>query len=80
MAVTLVSGERASGVARTTSNLKALEYFWRAEKDFIRHTKESEASARDLIGKAIELDPEFSSAWAMLGATHSNPDVLPSCE
>ena len=68
--VKLTEGEYASGIAGGTSNLKALECFWRAEEHFFRFAKEDNAAARKWSEKAIELDPNFAGAWAILGFTH----------
>jgi adenylate cyclase len=68
--VKLTEGEYASGIAGTTSNLKALECFWRAEEHFFRWTKEDNAAARQWAQKAVELDPKFAGAWALVGWTH----------
>jgi adenylate cyclase len=68
--VKLTEGEYASGVAETTSNLKALECFWRAEEHFFRFAKEGNAAARQWTQKAVELDPKFAGAWALMGWTH----------
>jgi len=68
--VKLTEGEYASGVAGTTSNLKALECFWRAEEHFFRWAKEDNAAARQWAQKAVELDPKFAGAWALMGWTH----------
>ena len=68
--VKLTEGEYASEIAVGTSNLKALEYFWRAEELFFKFTKEENAEARRWAEKAIELDPNFAGVWALLGYTH----------
>jgi adenylate cyclase len=68
--VKLTEGEYASGVARTTSNLKALECFWRAEELFFRFSKEDNAAARQWAQKAVELDPIFAGGWALIGSTY----------
>jgi len=68
--VKLTEGEYASGVAGGTSNLKALECFWRAEEHFFRWAKEDNAAARQWAQKATELDPKFAGAWALMGWTH----------
>ena len=65
--IQLTEGEYARLVGRTTSNLKALEYFWRAEHYSLRGNKEDNDLARQWIEKAIELDPKFATAWALLG-------------
>ena len=68
--VKLTEGEYASGVAGTTSNLKALECFWRGEEHFFRWAKEDNAAARQWAQKAVELDSKFAGAWALMGWTH----------
>jgi adenylate cyclase len=65
--VKLTEGEYASGVAGTTSNLKALECFWRAEQHFFCLIKEDNALALQWAQKAVELDPKFAGAWALMG-------------
>jgi len=69
--VKLTEGEYASGIAGGTSNLKALECYWRAEEHFFRFGKENNASARQWAQKAVELDPKFAGAWALIGFTHT---------
>jgi adenylate cyclase len=68
--VKLTEGEYASGVAESTSNLKALECYWRGAEHVFRFSKEDNASARQWAQKAIELDPKFAGGWAQLGWTH----------
>jgi len=68
--VKLTEGEYASGIAGGTSNLKALESFWRAEEHFFRHAEEDNKATRRWAEKAVDLDPNFAGAWALLGFTH----------
>ena len=68
--VKLTEGEYVSAVAESTSNLKALECYWRALEHSNRWSREDNAAARQWLEKAIELDPNFVSAWATLGTTH----------
>jgi adenylate cyclase len=68
--VKLTEGDYASGIAGSTSNLKALECFWRAEEHFFKFSKEDNAVARQWAEKAVVLDPNFAGAWAILGFTH----------
>ncbi len=75
--VKLTEGEFASGVAGSTSNLKALECFWRAEEHFFRFEREANAAAIRWAEKAIELDPNFAGAWALLGFTHMRYGIHP---
>jgi adenylate cyclase len=69
--VKLTEGDYASGVAGTTSNLQALECFWRGEERIFHFgVKEENAVARQWAQKAVELDPKFAGAWALMGFTH----------
>jgi adenylate cyclase len=68
--VKLTEGEYASGIAESTSNLKALECYWRAAEHFFRFAKEDNAAARQWAQKAIELDPKFAGGWAQMGWTY----------
>ena len=68
--VKLTEGEYASGIAGSTSNLKALECFWRGEEHFFRYVKEDNAAARQWAQKAVELDSKFAGGWALMGWTY----------
>ncbi|MFN2303702.1 MAG: tetratricopeptide repeat protein, partial [Anaerolineales bacterium] len=68
--VELTEGDTASRVSGSTSNLKALECYWRGFEDFCHLTKEKNAAARQWLEKAIEHDPNFTWAIALLGYTH----------
>jgi len=68
--VKLTEGEYASGIAESTSNLKALECYWRAAEHFFRFAKEDNVAARQWAQKAVELDPKFAGGWAQMGWTH----------
>ena len=68
--VELTRGGYARALGKGTKNLKALESFWRGEHHIARSNKEDNALARQYAERAIELDPEFSSAWALLGFAH----------
>jgi adenylate cyclase len=70
MAVKVSWGEQARGWTRMTENHEALDLFYQADKIFMRYEKESNAKARELLIKAIELDPKFARAIAFLGYTH----------
>ena len=73
--VKLTEGAYASAAGKSTKNLKALQCFWQGEYHFIRMTAEDNAVAGQYAQKAIEMDPEFSTAWALLGYVHLD-DVL----
>jgi TolB-like protein/class 3 adenylate cyclase/Flp pilus assembly protein TadD len=70
MAVKLTWGEQARGWTRMTENYEALDLFYKADKLYMRYEKESNVKARELLMKAIELDPKFARAIAFLGYTY----------
>ena len=70
MAVKIAWGEMARGWACVTENYEALDLYFQADKLFSRFQKESNIRARELLTKAIELDPKFARAIAFLGFTH----------
>jgi adenylate cyclase len=74
--VKLTEGEYARVLARGTSNLQAMESFWRAEELFFRFSKEDNAGARRWVEKAIDLDSNFAGAWALNGYTHMTDVVF----
>ena len=49
-----------------TSNIEAYDYALRARELLHRHTPETHVEARKLLEQAIELDHEFSTAYAYL--------------
>jgi adenylate cyclase len=53
-----------------TSSEVAWEYFMRGAELYRRFTPKDNADARALFEKAIDLDPEFARAYAILAATH----------
>jgi len=65
--VKLAEGTYASAAGKSTKNLKALQSYWQGDYHFVRMTAEDNALARQYAEKAIEMDPEFSTGWALLG-------------
>ncbi len=55
-----------------TESHEALDLYYEADKLFMRFEKESNLRARELLTKAIELDPKFARAIAFLGFIHLN--------
>jgi tetratricopeptide (TPR) repeat protein len=53
-----------------TNNLEAYDYFLRGQEHFWYFTKEANAQARQMSEKAIESDPQYAGAYALLGATY----------
>ena len=62
--------EKGRVVHKDSGNLRAYDYFWRG-RWYIQHlTEEANDQARLMFEKAIDLDPEFALAYALLGLTH----------
>ena len=68
--VKLTDGEEARVRNRTTNNLQAWGYVVRARKLFYRLTKADNARARELLGQAVALDPQYVNAWTLLAWIH----------
>ena len=68
--VHLVEGEQARVWRRATDHPGAYDYFLRGWEAFLRYTKEDNALARELLQKAVDLDPKFALAMATIGLTH----------
>lgn len=57
-------------VRKTTDNLAAYDYYLRGREHFNRYTQETNAQARQMFEKALELDPQYAEAYAFLGWTY----------
>jgi len=68
--VELTDGEQAQVRHRSTNNLQAWAYAVKGYNLYERITKDDNAKARELLEKAIELDPEYAWAWTMIGWTY----------
>ncbi|MCH9012227.1 MAG: adenylate/guanylate cyclase domain-containing protein [Proteobacteria bacterium] len=68
--VKLTEGEQERVASRYTENLEAYDYFLRGRAYHARATKEATAQAREMFERAIELDPSFAGAYAILSHTH----------
>jgi len=66
-AVKLTKGEVARINFKSTDNFKAYEYFLLGREAFDKRNKKNNERARKLFEQAIELDPQFDRAIAMLG-------------
>ena len=65
--VTLTQGEQARIRRRQTENLDAYIAFMQGVEHFHTFTADEQVKAENLFKKAIELDPKFASAHALLG-------------
>ena len=70
LAPRLSGTEDQRGQNRPTSNLEAYDYFLRGRQLALQDSRETNAQARQMLEKAIELDPEFSLALAHLARNY----------
>ncbi|TIM24375.1 MAG: adenylate/guanylate cyclase domain-containing protein, partial [Mesorhizobium sp.] len=70
LALNLTEGDRQRLASEHTGNVEAYDYFLRGRELWHRLTKETNVAARDILQRAIELDPNFASAHAFLALTH----------
>jgi adenylate cyclase len=71
LAVNLTEGDRQRLAPEHPVNMEAYDYFLRGRELWHRLTKETNIAARDLLQRAIELDPKFASSHAFLALTHA---------
>ena len=71
LAVKLTEDEQKRLMRQYTDNIEAYDYYLRGFEYFSRQTKEANVQARQMHQKAIDLDPKFAAAYALLGLTHS---------
>jgi TolB-like protein/cytochrome c-type biogenesis protein CcmH/NrfG len=70
MQVKLTEGEQARAVAKGTNNLEAYLKCLQANEYHSRINPESNALAKQLAEEAIALDPQYASAYFVLGRAH----------
>ena len=68
--VRLTKGEQEQVARRYTDNLEAYDLFLRSRTYRLRFTKQAVAQARQMLERAIELDPKFAAAYADLSLIH----------
>jgi adenylate cyclase len=73
MSVKLAEGENERVMRHPTGNVEAWIYYRRGVEAFRTFTKESNLKSRELSEKAIELDPDYSAAYSLLGWTYAFP-------
>jgi adenylate cyclase len=68
--------EQGVPVRKTTDNLEAYDYFLRGRelgiRAWVETKKEANVQARQLLEKAVELDPMYAEAYSTLALTYSN--------
>ena len=70
LALNLTEGDRQRLATEQTDNLEAYDCFLRGREQLWRFTREQNNQARELLQRAIELDPKFASAYAFLAIAH----------
>jgi TolB-like protein/Tfp pilus assembly protein PilF len=70
LAPRLTPDERGRPDSRHTENLEAYEHFLRGRDQAFRDTPAANAQAREMLERAIELDPGFSLAFSHLSRNH----------
>ncbi len=70
--VQLTEGEQVAIRRRQTKNVTAWESYARGLTLLRRFNRQDNAQARDLLERAVELDPNFAVAWSLLAWTHYN--------
>jgi len=70
LAVKIAWGETWRLESSGTDNYEAFDYYMQSDKYFLRVEKEANARAREVLFKAIELDPKYARAIAVVGWTH----------
>jgi TolB-like protein len=68
--IQLTPEEQARFRQAPTSNLDAYDYFLRGQAYFWGLAREANVQARQLFERAIELDPQYAGAYAVLGWTY----------
>ncbi|TPJ40535.1 tetratricopeptide repeat protein [Mesorhizobium sp. B2-5-13] len=70
LSLNLTAGDRQRLAPEYPRNTEAYDYFLRGRELWHRLTRETNVAARNLLQRAIELDPKFASAHAFLALTH----------
>ena len=68
--VKLTIGEDARIIAGNTNSLDAYMKYLESREYHMRMNKEDNLTSRRLLEEAISIDPEYGTAYALLGATH----------
>lgn len=68
--VRLTEGEQARLRRHQTNSIEAWDLYVRAQRRLRLFTREDNNLARELIERALHLDPNFAAAWGILAWTH----------
>ncbi|MBW2622724.1 MAG: guanylyl cyclase [Deltaproteobacteria bacterium] len=66
LAVTLTAGEKQQVAFKETDNIEAYDAFLKGSEHFVRFTAEDFSQALIFFKQAVELDPDYSRAYAAL--------------
>jgi tetratricopeptide (TPR) repeat protein len=69
LAIKVTEVERKRSMAKPTASLEAHDYVLRARQALRHPVRATNVEARDLFGRAIELDPNYAAAHVALGET-----------
>ncbi|MBW7998438.1 MAG: tetratricopeptide repeat protein [Candidatus Glassbacteria bacterium] len=72
LAVKLTSGEAARYYEHATENFEAYDLYLQGANNFFRFEKEANARGKKQLHRAIELDPQFARAMAILAWLYMN--------
>ena len=70
LSVKIDATERARVMRLDTANLKAYDYVLKGRHHYYRFTRSDNFMARELFNQAIELDPQYDSAYAALAQSY----------
>lgn len=73
--VELTEGDQALLVSRGTDNIKAWRLTLEGQASILTHTQDSVRRGLQQLEQAVELDKNFSLAWAALGTAHWKQSV-----
>jgi adenylate cyclase len=68
--VKLTEGEQARLYAKGTDNVEAWALGMKAWRVQIKYSRENNAKAREILERALKIDPNFPLLWITLGHTH----------
>jgi adenylate cyclase len=71
LVVKVTEDEQKRLLRRYTDNMEAYDYYLRGVEYFSKLTKETNILARQMLQRAIDLDPQFAAAYALLGLAQS---------